>query len=128
MNSDNPLKLSPALARKLWHKCLMCLYLPIVVSGLTHWMLYPLLLVMALGWCYQVPALKAVIQDWQAAKWLLGFVAVSGLFLISWLYLSFEPARVLVSSAFVVTAVLFSRRIEQLAYKVWRGARVSYQV
>lgn len=128
MKAADTFQLSPAQSNKLWHKCLMSLYLPVVASAMTHLLVYPMLMLLLFIWYMRNPVMKAVLQDRAVAKLLFGFVAVSFAFLSAWLYLTFEPARVLVSSAYVVFAVMLGRRLETLAHTVWRGARTSYQV
>ncbi|GLQ32531.1 hypothetical protein GCM10007876_30100 [Litoribrevibacter albus] len=106
----------------------MCLYLPVIVSGMIHLLVYPVLMALIFFWSQRTPVLQVVLKDRLASKLLFGFCAVSFAFLVVWLHVAFEPARVVLSSAYVVFAILLGRKLETLAYKVWNGTRTCYQV
>jgi len=128
MNTIETVGLSAAEAKKLWQKSLVYLYLPVVLAGLSHLLLYPALAACAYFISRKNSPLKVFLVDRFAAKLLFCFSALSFLFLAVWLYFENEVLRTAISICYAVVVLLITRRLERLAYKVWRNARSSYHV
>jgi len=128
MKAVHSFQLSPSQSSKLWHRCLAYLYVPVVLSAMTHLFVYPALILALFVWCMRAPALRMILQDRAMARLLLGFVTMSFAFLCVWVYVQFEPARTLVGACYVVCAVMLGRQMETLSRKVWLGSRTSYHV
>jgi len=128
MNTIETVGLSVAEAKRLWQKSLMYLYLPVVIAGLSHLLLYPVLAACAYFISRKNSPLKVFLVDRFAAKLLFCFSVLSFVFLVVWLYFENDVGRTSISLCYVVAVLLITRRLERLAYQVWRNARSSYHV
>jgi hypothetical protein len=126
MNQIKSVQLSPSQAKKLWKIALIGLYLPVILAGLSHFLMYPaLMLIVFLGYRSK-PVYRVLLKDRLSLKYLFGFVSISFLFLIGWQYIGHELARMAVCSVYVIVAVWLGQRLELLSFLVWVKGRTSY--